>query len=101
MWETITAIAVAVVGSNLIQFFVTRRDSKKGIREQLRKLEKDSCRTQMLMLLKFFPEKTDEIMTLAEHYFGTLKGDWWLTPMFTTWIKDRELITPKWFNAED
>lgn len=39
MWETIAAIAVAVVGSNLIQFFVTRRDNKKdkltGIVEEL------------------------------------------------------------------
>lgn len=98
--EAIITIVVAVLGSNLIQFFVTRGDNKKGIKAQLLKLEKDSCRTQMLILLKFFPERTDEIMTLAEHYFGTLHGDWWLTPMFSAYLDEHGFPTPAWFNSK-
>lgn len=97
--ESIIAIIAAVLGSNLIQFFVTRRDSKSGIKAQLLKLEKDSCRTQMLILLKFFPERTDEIMTLGEHYFGELHGNWWLTPMFSAYLEDHKYPIPAWFNG--
>ena len=99
MWETVTAVVVAVIGSNLIQFFVTRRDKKKGIQDQLIKLEKDSCRTQMLVMMSDYPEEKDEIMRLAEHYFGDLKGNWYLTSLFDGWLKDKGILKPSWFNG--
>ena len=95
--EAIITIIVAVLGSNLIQFFVTRRDQKKGIKDQLIKLEKDSCRTQMLVMMSDYPFEKTEIMTLAEHYFKVLKGDWYLTDLFDKWLKEQGIRRPEWF----
>ena len=95
--EAIIAIIVAVLGSNLIQFFVGRRDKKKGIQEQLTKLEKDSCRTQLLVMMSDYADEKTEIMTLSEHYFKDLKGDWYLTDLFDKWLKEHKIRKPDWF----
>lgn len=97
--EAIVAIIAAVLGSNLIQFFVSRRDSKKGIKEQLFKLEKDSCRTQLLVMMSDYADEKTEIMTLAEHYFKDLKGDWYLTDLFAKWLSAHKIAKPDWFNG--
>lgn len=101
MWETVTAVVVAVIGSNLIQFFITRHDNKKGIKEQLRKLEKDSVRTQLLVMMSDYSGEKNEIMTLAEHYFHVLKGNWFLTDLFANWMKDNNIAKPAWFEGGD
>lgn len=99
--EAIITIIVAVLGSNLIQFFVTRRDQRKGIKDQLLKLEKDSCRTQLLVMMSDYPDEKNEIMTLGEHYFKVLKGDWYLTSLFSVWMSKNDVIRPDWFNGGD
>lgn len=99
MGEIIATVVVAVIGSNLIQFFVTRWDTKRGIKDQLKKLEKDSVRTQMLVMMSDYPEERNEIMTLAEHYFRVLKGNWYLTELFTKWLKDNKLQKPSWLEG--
>lgn len=97
--ESIIAIIAAVLGSNLIQFFVSRRDKKKGIQEQLIKLEKDSCRTQLLVMMSDYADEKTEIMTLGEHYFKDLKGDWYLTDLFAKWLSAHKIAKPDWFNG--
>lgn len=99
MGELIITVVVAIIGSNLIQFFVTRWDTKRGLKEQLRKLEKDSCRTQMLVMMSDYPDEKNEIMTLGEHYFGTLKGNWYLTELFKSWLKEHDLERPAWLGG--
>ena len=99
--EAIITIIVAVLGSNLIQFFVTRRDQRKGIKDQLLKLEKDSCRTQLLVMMSDYPDEKNEIMTLGEHYFKVLKGDWYLTSLFSVWMTKHDVLKPDWFNGGD
>ena len=105
MADIITAIIVAVVGSEalvrLIIFFVERKDGKRGIKNQLIKLEKDSCRTQMLVMLSDYPEEKTEIMTLAEHYFKDLKGNWFMTGVFRDWMQKNDIVNPIWFKGED
>ena len=86
------------IGS-LITFFVTRHDNKKGLEKQLRKLEKDVLRTQLLLLMKEYDQRDEnELLTLAEHYFGDLKGNWYMTPKFNRFITDKKISKPEWLD---
>lgn len=107
MSTIITAIVVAIIGSEalvrLIIFFVERRDGKRGVKNQLIKLEKDGCRTQMLVMLSDYPNEKTEIMTLAEHYFrkrseGGLEGNWYMTDLFKRWLKENGIEEPAWLS---
>lgn len=98
-------IIVSVLGSTaisgLIQFLISRHDSKKNVQSKLMTLEKDGLRTQLLILILLKPEDTHEILTLAEHYFSPpLSGDWYLTPIFNRWCIDNGIGEPAWFNKE-
>ena len=103
MTEIVVPIIVAIFGSEalvrLIIFIVERGDGKKGIKNQLRKLEKDSCRTQMLVMLSDYPNEKQEIMTLAEHYFKDIKGNWYMTSIFNNWLKKHNVAKPEWFKG--
>ena len=98
-------ILIAVLSSSaltsFIQFLISRKDKQKddleGIKEQLIKLEKDTCRTQLLILMSDYPDRQDEIMRLSKHYFRDLKGNWYLTTMFSKWLSDNKIEKPSWF----
>lgn len=99
MTETIIA---AVIGSGALSALiagifqlVNNRREKTDKRFQV--LEKDVLRTQMLLMLKDFPEETSEIMKLAQHYFEDLDGNWYLTTMFNTWLTQNDIAKPEWF----
>lgn len=108
MSATIITIIVAVVGSNalfgFIQFLVSRRDKRKNITEkisdQLKRQEKDILRTQLLVLIALRPKEQQEILTVAEHYFGDLKGNWYMTSLFNKWLLDSDIASPDWFDSE-
>lgn len=104
--ETITTVLIAVLSSGLIQFLITRHDSKKAnpieskidkILEEQRKSEKDNLRTQLLVMMNMMPDNTQEILTLAERYFGQLKGDWFYSSLFARWLKENDIEKPIWF----
>lgn len=107
MGEIILAIVIAALGSSgltkLIEFLIQRKDKKKDqlqeITERLDIAERDSCRTQMLVMMSDYPDEKAEIMKLAEHYFRVLKGDWYLTGLFDSWLKKHGIIKPAWFNT--
>jgi len=96
-------------GGNLIlfiKFLIERHDKKvekaedkekEYIQGTLKKLEKDGLRTQLLLLILMKPEETSEILTLAQHYFVDLKGNWYLTSMFAKWCEEHKL-EPDWFD---
>ena len=100
----IGTIVLAILGSNglfaVIQFFVTRHDTKKNIKGKLDHLEKDGLRTQLLLLILMQPDEQTEILKIAECYFVKLKGNWYMTSVFSKWCKSRGL-KPEWFNFED
>ena len=107
--EIITTIVLAILASNglfaLIQFFVTRHDTKKNVRDKLILLEKDGLRTQLLLLLLMMPEEKTEIHTIAQHYFVKpphgLGGNWYMTSLFNKWIeKNLGGVKPEWFKTE-
>ena len=64
------------------------------------KAEKDQCRTQLLLLIADYPDEMAEIMKLAEHYFGDLKGNWYLTSLFNRWLEEKGIAKPEWFKED-
>ena len=95
-----------LVGGNLlmfIKFLIERHDKKKmggaeKIKDTLVKLEKDGLRTQLLLLLLMKPQERQEILTIGEHYFKDLKGNWYMTSMFKKWC-DENGLEPEWFEG--
>jgi hypothetical protein len=106
--NTAVTIIIAVIGSTglsaFIQFLISRHDKKHDrladIEKKLDKTEKDSVRMQLLFLINQMPSEHNEIMTLAEYYFGNLKGNWYLSSLFNKWVTQENLETPTWFTKE-
>ena len=102
--ETAITILISIIGStaiaSLVQFFVSRHDSKRKIPEKLERLERDILRTQLLVLILEKPDATHEIVTLAEHYFVDLKGDWYMTGIFNKWLQEQGEADPDWFDKD-
>ena len=105
--EVITTIVLAILASNgffaLLQFLITRHDTRKNVKDKLITLEKDGLRTQLLLLILMQPEEQTEILTIAEHYFkkppAGLGGNWYMTSMFKTWLKENTITDPEWFET--
>ncbi len=110
-------------GGNLvlfIKFLIERHDHKAerkedkesdsiktsldALEKELKKIKKDGCRTQLLLLLLIKPEEESEILTLAEHYFkkppNGLGGNWYMTNMFKNWLAENEVGKPEWFEMD-
>ena len=105
MSDTTSTIVLAVIGSNalfaFLQFLIGRHDTKKNIKGKLIVLEKDVLRTQLLLLILLKGEEKQEILTIAEHYFKDLHGDWYMTSIFNKWLKEKTLAEPEWFDCEE
>ena len=104
MEEIFIRIVEIVLGAaglfGFVEFLINRHDSRKGKMNDLIKivsnLEKDSTRTQLLLLMADYPEHTEEIMTVAEHYFVEDDGNWYMTSMFDKWLSDNKIERPTW-----
>lgn len=105
MSSTVTTIVVAILASNalfaFLQFLITRHDTKKNVKGKLKTLEKDGLRTQLLLLILMQPDEQQEILTLAEHYFKDLRGNWYMTSIFNKWLQKSDVAKPEWFSAND
>lgn len=105
MSDTTTTIVLTVIGSNalfaFIQFLISRHDTRTNIKGKLDRLEKDVLRTQLLLLILLKGEEKQEILTIAEHYFKDLRGDWYMTSIFNKWLKEKTLAEPEWFSSEE
>ena len=53
----------------------------------------------MLVMMSDYPDEKSEIMTLAEHYFKDLKGNWYLTDLFDKWLSAHHIARPQWFKG--
>ena len=84
-------LIVALLGSGLIQFLITRHDAKKGIAAQ------NSDRMQLMLLIADYPRKTDEILEVAKHYFVILKGNSFIKTLFSDWLRSQNIDPPEWF----
>lgn len=104
MTDITTTIIASVLASNalfaFIQFLISRQDTKKSIKDKLALLEKDVLRTQLLLMILMKPEEQQEIMTVGEHYFNVLKGNWYMTSIFNKWLEEyTDGVKPEWFKA--
>lgn len=112
-WVTIlVTIAGAVAGlSTLIIFFVNRHDSRKNnvftvedrnmikglatsmdvIGNKVDSLEQDTTRLQLLNLIQNDGENKDAILTLGHHYFQELKGNMYMTELYTEWARKHDI----------
>ena len=101
--------SAAVLG--FVQFMITRSDKKnddlkdikndiEDLKNETKKANKDSVRLQLLFLLLMQPDENKEILEVAQHYFSDLKGNWYLSPMFHKWCKQRG-INPEWFHYDE
>lgn len=93
---------------SLLQLYLSRIDAKKEkaqsydkrfdiLERNQAKMERDSCRLQLLVMISDFPSEKHEIMILAEHYFSDLYGDWYMTSIFNKWLQDHTIAKPEWF----
>lgn len=106
--KIITTLVVAILASNgffaLVQFLITRWDTKKNLKGTLKKLEKDGLRTQLLLMILLRPQEKKEILTLGERYFCKppkgLDGNWYMTDMFKKWLKEEGHSNPEWFDRD-
>ena len=105
MSDTTTTIFLSVIGSNalfaFLQFLIGRHDTKKNIKGKLTVLEKDVLRTQLLLLILLKGEEKQEILTISEHYFKDLHGDWYMTSIFNKWLKEKTIAEPDWFDNKE
>ena len=103
--DNTSTILVAILGSNalfaFLQFMIGRHDTKKNIKGKLVILEKDVLRTQLLLLILLKGEEQQEILTIAEHYFKDLHGDWYMTSIFNKWLKEKDIAEPEWFDNRE
>lgn len=104
MLLNILSIIIGGLGiGGLITFFVSRHDTKKGLENKLHKVEKDSVRTQILLMMYNYTEADrEELLNCAEYYFkkradGGLEGDWYLTDMFKRFLETHDIKQPAWF----
>lgn len=102
--NTLATFIISALGAidlvTLIIFFINRHDQKKGLESKLKILEKDGLRTQLLMLMLLKSDSKQEIMTLAQHYFADLHGDWYMTDLFNHWLTDQGDSAPEWFDKD-
>ena len=110
-------ILIAILGGGnlllFVKFLIERVDKKKeraedkdysSIKSTLIKLEKDGLRTQLLLMILMKPKEETEILTIAEHYFKKppegLGGNWYMTSMFKSWLKEYTIAQPEWFETD-
>lgn len=104
----------------LIIFLIKRHDAKKSeykklhnelaafkeeshredeeLRAELIKVEKDTVRIQLLLLMYHYkPENEHEMMIVAEHYFVNLEANWYMTEKFNSFLEENHIAKPEWF----
>lgn len=95
----------AVINNNMAaareaeQKKIERTEGLETLKNKLNKLEKDSVRTQLLLLMSDYSENEQEILEVAQHYFADCKGNWYMTRMFTKWLTDNGIGRPEWFKG--
>lgn len=102
MTETIIA---AIIGSGVlstvVSAIITAINNRTGIKSKVQKIEKDSVRTQLLVLMSDYPDEQQEILTIAEYYFDKLKSNWYMTTLFDKWLTKQKLQRPSWFKGAE
>lgn len=74
-------------------------ENQEEMKRSLAKNEKDSVRTQLLLLMSDYPNNTAEIMGVAQHYFDDIGANWYMTSCFNRWLDSNGIGKPEWFKG--
>lgn len=58
---------------------------------RIKDLKKDETRTQLLYLMAHDEEDKESILTVARFYFQELRGNWYVSSIFTKWAKKHDV----------
>lgn len=105
--ENLTAIIIAVISSNFLveigRYLIGKLsannkldDKFKAIEQRLNEQDLGIARVQLLTLMNDYPNRSDEIMKVARHYFKDLEGDWYMTDLFNDWLEQQDISKPFW-----
>lgn len=102
--KNLIGIAIGAGGFVFIQFLITRRDDKADklgkLMNELNALQKDMLRVQLLVLMKDYPERKDEIIDkVGRKYFIELNGDWYMSQLFDNYLVNAMVARPAWFDG--
>ena len=75
-------------------------DQMKMMKAQ-KKQEGDIIRVELKLMISSFPEKEEDILRLAQHYFCDLHGNWVMAATFKSWLKQRGIELPDWYNENE
>lgn len=94
---SVPAIISALIA--LATYISTKRGNKleeelAPIRKELHEIRLDTTRTQLIMLMEHQPHNHDTVIKIAERYFLSLGGDWYLTSLFKEWAKREGIEIP-------
>ena len=89
--------AVGVIGAALVavgtwcvtQINAGTNAKLDAISSQMTELRLDTTRSQLLTLMKNYPDNEEEIMKVAKYYFKDLDGDWYMTNLFIEWGEEK------------
>lgn len=106
MKDYVMPIILAIIGGGafgFIEFLIKRKDTKQTdkidkLNKSIESLQRSQCRTEMLVMMNHYPNEQMEIMRLAKVYFCDMKGDFYLTSLFSKWLKENNIDVPIWFN---
>ena len=98
-------IILAVIGSGALSaliagIFQLINNRREKTDERFKALEKDILRTQLMLMIADFPNEKTDILKLAQHYFEDLDGNWVLSSVFSSWLKENDIAIPEWFKGE-
>lgn len=71
-------------------------DQAKVMKAQ-KKQEGDIIRVELKLMISSFPEKEEDILRLAQHYFCDLHGNWVMATTFKQWLDERGIEIPQWY----
>lgn len=94
-WTPIIVSCITALATILTVVIQSRSSQKKTKRI----IEVNDYRTHLLLLLASYPDKADEIFTIARYYFENLDGNSFVLAIFEDWLEDHKLNAPEWFLA--
>lgn len=110
----ISSGALSALITGLLQYLQTKKSKRDGleskvddiIEDQLeiikaqKKHEGDIVRVELKLMISSFPEKTEDILRLGQHYFKDLHGNWVMASVFKSWLDEYGIDIPNWFEDE-
>lgn len=77
------------------QIVASTNERIDAIAADMKSIELNTTRTQLLTLMTAYPDDESEILKVAEYYFNDLNGDWYMTPLFERWANERGIDTSR------